>query len=111
MRSPSGANGRRPERQRPSGRLTVTAAAVPRHDLDPRVVGKPTLDGRDLAVRQERQDLPSFEIADDRPIAVVAAEGPIVDADDARPFRRADGAPTYDSEQSVVTEADVSANG
>ena len=55
-------------------RQPVTAAAIPRDDADLRLGGEPDLGGGGLAVRKERNRLSPLKIADQRPIALVAAK-------------------------------------
>jgi hypothetical protein len=71
-------------RERLGGRLSVTAASVARHDFDLGMRAEPGFDGGPLSIGQERHDTPPLQIADDRPVAMVAAEGPVVDADHAQ---------------------------
>jgi hypothetical protein len=63
---------------------------------------KPGLDGRPFAVRQERDDPSSLEVAYDAAIAMVAVERPVVDADDSQRFSRALRSAPHDAEQRVV---------
>lgn len=54
-------------RDRPGRSLTVSAAAITRDDLDPRMLGKPSLHGGRFPVRQQRHDPPSLQITYDCP--------------------------------------------
>lgn len=66
------------------------------------MIRKPGIDGRDLAVGQERHDPSPLQITDDRAVVVIAPEGPIIDANNAQPICvRASPAP-YDPQQCVV---------
>lgn len=67
--------------QRPDRCFAIPATAVARHDLDPRMCSQPGLDSCPLTIGQQRHDPPTFEIADDAAIAMVAAERPVIDAD------------------------------
>lgn len=68
------------------------------------MVSEPSLDGRDLPVRQQRQDLTPLEIADDRPVSMIASECPVVHADDARRLGWPAGAPSHDPQQGVIAD-------
>jgi hypothetical protein len=71
-------------RQRPGGRLTITAAAIAGHDLDPGMIGEPGSNRRDLAIWQQRHDPSLLKVADNRSVAAIASKGPIVDANDGQ---------------------------
>jgi hypothetical protein len=67
--------------QRLRGSLAVTAAAIAGDNFDLGMIREPSLECCDFAIRQQRYDPPPFEITDDRPIAMISANGPIIDAD------------------------------
>lgn len=90
-------------RQGPRGRLAI-AAAIARGDLDRRMSRKPSLQSRDLAVRQKRANLPVLQVAHDRPVAMVAAERLIIHPDDAWRLGQLEGGPSHDAQQSVVAD-------
>ena len=84
--------------------LTITATAVSRDDPDLRVIGQPRLDCCALAIRQERHDPPSFQVADDRAIAMIPAPRPVIDANHVqRPSGRAARRRTTRSSVSLLT--------
>ena len=83
------------------GPLAISAAAVATDDLDIGMRGKPVRDGGALTVRQEVDGAATFEIADDRPIALALQPGEIVDADDADGGRRWCRAAPEQAQQSV----------
>ena len=91
-------------RQRPRSRLGITTATIARDDLDLRVVGQPSLDGGDLQVRQQSQDAPTFEIADDRAVAIVAPERSVIDANDPWRIGRSSRTPSHYAKNSVVAD-------
>ena len=62
----------------------VPPAAITRDDRDLRLTGQPGLGRGGLAVRQQRDRPVPVEVANQSPITVVAAPGPVVDPDDAR---------------------------
>jgi hypothetical protein len=68
--------------------IRVTAAAVSRDHADPRVIGKPGLDGGNLPVGQKRRYPSAFQIANEGLVAMIAAPGPIIDADDIQRLSR-----------------------
>ena len=59
-----------------AGRFVIAAATIARYDVDLRMGGEPSLNGRHFAIGQERPDTAALKIANDRPIAMVSAEGP-----------------------------------
>lgn len=69
---------------RPGGAAThaigVGTGAVTSHDLDAGMPLQPVGHGGGLAVGQQVDDLASFQIAQDRAVALTAPPGPIVDA-------------------------------
>jgi hypothetical protein len=68
-------------RQRPCSRLTVAPTTIARHNGDGRMSSQPGPYRGALAVRQQRYEAPSLQIAHNRAVAVVAPERPIVNAD------------------------------
>lgn len=64
--------------------LGVGGGAVPAYDLDAGMVTQPGLQGRGLAVRQDRDASAGLGIDDNRGVAVAAAQGEVVDADHSR---------------------------
>jgi hypothetical protein len=68
------------------------------------MLAKPRFGGRLFAVGQQGHHAPTFQIADDGAVAVVAAEGPVINADHGqRPCSRQSSS-TYDAEQGVVAD-------
>ena len=62
---------------------TCTASGSPA-SASPTHAGQPRLGGRRFSIWQQRDRLPAFEITDQRSIAMAAAPGPIIVADDRR---------------------------
>jgi hypothetical protein len=91
-------------RQRPGGRLAVTAAAIAGHDLDSGMIGKPRLNRRDLAIGQQRHDPSPLEIADNRSVVAIASKSPIVDADDGQRIGSRRRPPSYNPKQRIVAD-------
>jgi hypothetical protein len=75
------------------------------------MVGEPGFRGRLLTIRQQRHYSPPLQITDNRPIAVVAPPGPVVDADDGRPLHREARTPAHDTQQRVVAHGHYEALG
>ena len=73
---------------RPGGAATHTigigTGAVTSHDLDAGMPLQPVGHGGGLAVGQQVDDLASFQIAQDRAVALTAPPGPIIDAEHSR---------------------------
>ena len=84
--------------------LAVTATPIARHDADPGMLAQPRFGGRLFAVGQQGHHAPTFQIADDGAVAVVAAIGPVIDADHGQRLGSRQGAPTHDAEQRVVAD-------
>jgi hypothetical protein len=51
------------------------------------MVGEESLDRCNFPVRQQLDDPPTFEVADNGAVATIAPEGPVVDADDRQRIR------------------------
>ena len=67
---------------------------------------EPGLCGGGLPVWQEADRPPPFEIADDRPVALVAAPRPIIDADHARRRKGRTAAPANNPKQGVIADGE-----
>jgi len=65
---------------------------------------EPRGDGRDLAVGQQLHDPVPFQIADDRAVAMVAAERPVIDADHGQGIGPAARPAPHDTQQRVVAD-------
>ncbi len=65
--------------------------------------GEPRGDGRNLAVRQQLDDPTPLQVADDRAVAVVAAERPIIDVDHCQGLSTGTSAAPHDAQQGVVS--------
>ena len=89
-------------RQRLGRGQSVATASIPSDDLDLRLVGKPGLRRRRLAIRQQCNRLAPLKVADDRPIALVAPPGPVVNPDHRRRDEARTAVPSYDAQQRVV---------
>ena len=71
-------------RERFLSRESVTAAPIARDDGDLWLAREPCLCRRRFAIREQRNRFATFEIADDRPGALVASPCPVVDSDYCR---------------------------
>ena len=91
-------------RKRPCCRLSVSAAAVSRDDVDLGMISEPRLDGGDITVAQQRHDPPPLKVVDDRAVAVVAAQRPVIDADNARTIRLEADSPPHDPQQRAIAD-------
>ena len=78
------------------------SAAVTRDNEDLRLSGEPFLCCRGLPIGKQLDRTTALEVANDRPIALIALPGPVVDADDVRRRRRRAAFPADDPEQRVV---------
>jgi len=83
--------------------LAVAAAAVARHDPDLRVRREPSPHRCSLAVGQQRHDPPPLQIADDRSVAMVLAEGPVINTGNDKGLGRRAGPSPDDPQQGIVT--------
>ena len=90
-------------RQRFGDRQPVTATAIASDDRYLLLPLKPRFGGRRLAVWQQSDRLASFEVADDRPVTLVASPCPIVDPDYCRRNGSWRSATPDRSEQGVIT--------
>ena len=89
-------------RQRPGRRQSVAATAIACDDLDLRLVRKPVLGRRRLAIRQQGDCFAPLEIADDRPVTLVASPCPIVDANHGRWHETRSAMPSDDAEREAT---------
>ncbi len=71
------------DRRPVSGSFRIGSGSVANDDLDPGMLLEPLGDYFRRPIRKEIDDAPAFEIADYGPVALTAAERPVVDADDA----------------------------
>ena len=90
--------------QRPAHGLAIAPAAITRHDLDPWMLRQPSLHGGRLSVRQQSHDPPSFQIADDCPVAMVPPERPVIDANDHQVIGRHHRTSADDPQQGIVAD-------
>ncbi len=74
-------------RRRLGRRLRERRPAVPRDELDARVLAQPRLQRLAVPPRQQVQDPAAFEVDYDRAVALALANRPVVDADVARRWR------------------------
>src|SRR5262249_25272170 len=65
-------------------RLGECHPAVPRDDLDSRMLAQPGLQGLAIPAREQVEHPPAFEIHQERAIPLPLADGPVVDADTTR---------------------------
>ena len=68
-------------RQSPGYSTAITTIAVAGHGLDPGMAGQPSFNRCGFAVRQDIDDPPPFQIADQSSVTPPAAPSPIVDPD------------------------------
>lgn len=106
MHSPSNANDRRLGWRwvKPSLPLHCNHAAIACQDLDFWMLGQPGLNRRDLAIGQQRDDPPPLKITDDGAVAVVASEGPIINANHSQSFRARPASASHDPKQSIIAD-------
>ena len=64
-----------------AGAVGVGAGTIPDKNLDAGVTPQPDRQGRGLAVGQQVDDAVTFQIAQDRAVALAFAPGPVVDAE------------------------------
>src|SRR5271156_4352462 len=86
----------------PGNGFTVSAASVAGDDGNLLMPFKPSGRGRRLTIGQQRHRPTSFEIADNRSIAVVAPPCPVIDPDDIQRLEREPCSSADDKAQSVV---------
>ena len=91
-------------RQRLVRGLAIPAAAIARHDPDRWELGKPSLHRCLLTVGQQRHDPPPLQIADDCSVAIVPAEGPVIDARNDQRLAPSAGSSADDPQQGVVAD-------
>jgi hypothetical protein len=80
-------------RQGPSGRHRVAAAAISGDYANLRLASQPRFRARRLPIWKQRNCPSTFEVAEERPIAMVSLPSPIVDANYRR-RRELNGAAT-----------------
>ena len=83
------------------GPLSEATATITAHDLDARMGCEPGRDGATLPVRQKVDGASTFEIADDRAIALALEPGENVDANRADVGWRRCRAPAQEAQQRV----------
>ena len=66
-----------------SGSLRIGSGPITSDDVHPGVLIEPSRHRVSGPIRQEIDDAPTFEIADDRAVAAATTERPVIDADDA----------------------------
>jgi hypothetical protein len=84
-------------RKRLRSSFPIPATTITRHDFDGRMASEPGLNRRDLTIRQKGNYLPTLEIADNRSVAVIATESPIIDAHHAQWLCPRAGAAPHDA--------------
>jgi hypothetical protein len=85
-------------------RFAITASPVARDHLNTGMLGEPGGRGCDLPVGQQCDDTPALKIANDRAVAVVAAERPVVNPDHGQRRQSRAGAFAYDPKERVVAD-------
>jgi hypothetical protein len=88
--------------QRLCGGLAVTSATVARNDFDLRTSGEPGSHRCDLAIRKQRYDPPSLQIAHDGSVTVILPESPVINAGDSQRTGSWAGSSADDPQQGVV---------
>ena len=71
-------------RRAAAGTFGIETGAVTGHDLNAGMALQPFCDRVRVSIRQKINNAIALQIADDRPVSLPAAPGPIVDADDPR---------------------------
>jgi hypothetical protein len=85
--------------------LSVNAAAIPAHDLAPRMLSKPRGHRSRLAIGQQIDHLAALQIAQDRAVAMAFSPRPVVDAKHPRSdYRRPPGSAAKLSQQRRTTD-------
>ena len=87
----------------PAGGEGEAAAAVSGHNSDLRLFCEPRLSGRRFPVRKELDRATALEVANNRPVTLVAFPGPVIDSDDVWSWRRRPYRSPYHAQQRVVT--------
>jgi hypothetical protein len=83
-------------------RERIAAAPIARDDLNLRLIRKPELGRRRLAIGQQCDCLAPFEITDDRAVTLVALPRPVIDTDDGRRQKARGAAPSDNTQQRIV---------
>jgi hypothetical protein len=68
------------------------------------MAGEPGLNGRGLTIRQQGYDTPTLKIADNRSVAVIAPECPVIDAHHFQWLRPRMRATPHDAQNSVIAD-------
>ncbi len=89
-------------RQRLCSGLAIAPSAVTRDDPDLRTTAKPSLHRCDLAIGKQRHDPPPLQVTDNRSIAVVSSESPIVNAGDDDRISPWAASSAHDPQQGIV---------
>ncbi len=84
------------------GSVAIAATTITRQNIYLGMGGEPRCDGCSFAVRQQRYNPPPFEIDDDRPIAMVATESPVIDTSHDQGLPSWMGMPAHNPKKSVV---------
>jgi hypothetical protein len=66
--------------------------------------GQPCFDSGDFSVRKKRHDRTALQIADERSIAMVSSERPVVDADHPRRLCASSRSSPYNPEQGIIAD-------
>ncbi len=90
-------------RQAQADRLAIAAAAVTRDNLDLRLCRQPRSGRCRFAVRQQRNRPSPLQIAHDGAVAMIAAKGPVIDADHMRRGMSGASTPPDRAQQRVIT--------
>jgi hypothetical protein len=82
----------------------VPTTAITSHNGDLRLTREPGSRRRRLAVGQQRDGPAPLQIADERPVALVPAPCPVIDADDRRRNQPRAAAPSHDTQDSILAD-------
>jgi hypothetical protein len=88
--------------QGPRARLAVSTAAIARDHPDIAMGLQPGFHGARLAIRQKGNHAPPGEVTDDRAVTVIAAQRPVVNADDLERVSVRSCVPAYGPKQRVL---------
>jgi hypothetical protein len=89
-------------RRAPAGAFSIGPGTIPRHDLDAGMLLQPGREGVRLAVGQQGDPLPPFQVDQHGAVDVALAKRPIIDAENRRGQARRQGRRTDQSQQRVA---------
>ena len=87
--------------------LRISTATVSCDDLDLGLLAQPGLGGRLFPVGQQCDCPSAFKIANDGAISMIASPGPVINADDARWYRRRTVVSANGSQQRIIAHRET----